>query len=88
MGLGLGVGAVQLDIAEGPLGLGAFLLHPRRQVGPLAPDRQRPEDTLGRGEGPVGPLQLALHTTASGERPLRHHDGLALGVVQRVLGEP
>ena len=35
-GLGLGVGAVQLDVAQGALSLGASLLHTGREVGALA----------------------------------------------------
>ena len=33
-------------------------------------------------------LQLALHPAPPGERPGGNDDGLAVGVVERVLGEP
>ena len=40
-GLGLGVGAVELDVTEGALGLLAPLLDPGGQVRLTAPERQR-----------------------------------------------
>ena len=89
MRLGLGVGAVELDVAEGPLGLRSAAPRPGR------PDRPARRARAGR-PGPARPapralvarLQLALDPAPSGERPLGHHDGLAVGVVERVLGEP
>ena len=87
-GLGLGVGAVELDVAEGPVGQQVLLLeggHPRRLA---APDGQRAHHLFGQVHGLGGPGQLALDPAPAGERPRRHHDGLAVGVVERVLGEP
>ena len=40
-GVGLGVGPVELDVAEGTLGQRVTILDPRRQLGLLAPHRQR-----------------------------------------------
>ena len=56
MRLGLGVGAVELGVAEGPFGLRAPLLHPRRQIGALAPHREGAEHPFGCREGFGGPL--------------------------------
>ena len=86
--LGLGVRAVELGVPEGALGLGPALFDASRQIGTLSPHRQRAEEPFRGGERRVGPLQLALHPPAPGERPFGHHDGLAVGVVQRVIGEP
>jgi hypothetical protein len=55
---------------------------------PVRRARAGPEDPLGHGEGRRGPAQLSLHPPASGERPLGDDDGLAVGVVEGVLGEP
>ena len=88
VGLGLGVGAVQLGVPEGALGLGAPLLDARGEIGTLAPHREGAQDPLGGAERFRGALQLALDAAAARERPLRHHDGLPVGVIERVIGEP
>ncbi len=88
VGLGLGVGAVELDIAEGPLGPGVLLLDAGGQVGPLAADGQDAEEPFGQGEGGGGPAQLALHPAPAREGPLGDDDRLAVGVVEGMLGEP
>ena len=84
-GLGLGVGAVQLDVAEGPLGVAPLLLQPGRPAGlrrpagaALARARSARSMTL------TARCELALDPAPARERPLGHDDGLALGVVQRV----
>ena len=85
--LGLRVGAVQLDVPARPVDLGPTVLEGRRERGLLAPHRQRRRQLL-RGVDDLGrPLELARHPSSSGERPLGHHDRLALGVVDRVAGE-
>ena len=85
--LALGVGAVELDVGEGPLDLLALLLEgggPRRL---LAAEREGLQDALAPLDGALGPLELALHAAPTRERPLGDDDRLALGVVDRVLGE-
>ena len=87
-GLGLGVGTVELHVAEGPVGQQVLLLeggHPRRLA---APDGQGADHLLGQVHGLGRPGQLALDPTPAGERPGRHHDGLSVAVVEGVLGEP
>jgi hypothetical protein len=46
-GLGLGVRAVELDVAERPLGLGLLLLDARRPRRLSAAERERREQLLG-----------------------------------------
>ena len=88
-GLGLGVGAVELDVAEGPLGLGPALLEPGRPLGLRAPERAaRRAPSRPRSSTFMARCSWRLHPAPAGERPLGHDDGLALGVVERVLGEP
>ena len=86
--VGLGVGAVELDVAEGPVGQQVLLLQGGHPLGLLAPDGQRPDHPLGQRHGLGGPGQLALDPPAARERPLGHHDGLAVLVVEGVLLEP
>ena len=85
--LALGVGAVELDVGEGPLDLLPLLLEGGRPRRLLAAQRERLQDLLALLDGALGPLELALHAAAAGERPLGHDDRLALEVVDRVLGE-
>ena len=87
-GFGLGVGAVELDVAEGPVGEDVLLLERGHPLGLAPTDRQRPHDLLGQVHGLGGPGQLALHPPSTGERPCGHHDGLAVGVVDGMVGEP
>ena len=87
-GLALGVEAVQLDVLERPLDLHPLRLQLGRQLGLLAPQRQRLEHLLAAGDDGHRPGQLALHPAPAGEAELGHDDRLALAVVQRVLGEP
>ena len=87
-GVGLGVGAVELDVAQGPVSQQVLLLEGGHPLGLLAPDGQRPDDPLGQAHGLRGPGELALDPSPPGERPLRHHDGLPVLVVERVLLEP
>src|SRR5438874_801166 len=76
-GLGLHVGAVELHVAEGPLGLGAALLQPGGEVGLGPPDRQVADGLLRRRQTLDRPVQLAPDLAPAGERPVGHHDGLA-----------
>ena len=86
-GVGLGVGAVELDVAEGALGHGVAVLDPGGQLRLPAPDRQGSDQPFRERHGRVGPLELALHPPAPGEGPLGHVDGLAPVVVERVAAE-
>ena len=84
---GLGVRAVELDVAEGALGLALALFELGGQVGPLPPHGKRCEHALSRVQRAQAALELALHATPSREGPLADDDGLTVVVVQRVLGE-
>ena len=64
-GLGLGVGAVELDVAEGPVGQQVLLLEGGHPLGPLAPDGERPDHPLGQRHGRRCPGELALDPTAA-----------------------
>ena len=86
--LGLGVGAVELDVFEGALGLCPPLLDPRRCLGPLASQGQRAQYPLGRRGQLDSPFELGLHAPPSGERPLGHDDRLVVLVPKRMLAEP
>src|SRR4029453_3934076 len=77
-GLALGVRAVQLDVAERPLGLFPALLEPGRPLGLSAPRGEGLERRLGLVDRRAGPFELALDPAAAGERPVGHDDGLAL----------
>ena len=87
-GLALGVGAVQLHVGQGPVGLLPSFL----QLGPPlcgpAPQRQRGHHPFRAAQHRGGPSELALHPAPAREGPVRHHDGLAVAVVEGVLGEP
>ncbi len=87
-GLGLGVRAVQLDVAERPLRLLPALFDPGCQVRLAAPERQRLKSALSAAERPGGLAELVLYPPAAGERPLRDLDRLAFVVCERVLREP
>ena len=52
--VGLGVGAVQLDVAEGALGQRVAVLYPGGQLRLLAPDRQGSDQLLHERHGRVG----------------------------------
>ena len=54
----------------------------------LAPQGKGAQDVLGSLEGLLRPGELVLDPSPLGEGPLGHDDGLALGVVERVLEEP
>ena len=56
--LALGVGAVQLDVAEGALGLLALLLQLGRPAGLPAPQGQRLEGRLGPLDGRAAPARV------------------------------
>ena len=86
--LGLAVGAVELDVAEGPLGLRPSLLDAGGALGPLAAKGKRVDEPLGGAQGLRGPPQLALDLAAAREGPLRDDDRLAAVVVEGSLGEP
>ena len=88
-GLALGVGAVELDVAEGPLGLLAPLLDGGAPLGLLAPQRQRRDSTFSARSSTV----LARSSwPCTRPRPGNDHSGTTMGwpvaVVERVLGEP
>ncbi len=87
-GLGLGVGAVELDVAQGPVGQEVLFLEGGHPGGLAPPDGQGPDQPLGQVHGLRRPGQLALDPPSARERPFGHDDGLAVGVVQGVLGEP
>ena len=86
--LALGVEAVQLDVGERPLDLGALRLDLRRPVGLASAQRQVLQHLLAGGQDRLGPVQLALDATAPRESELGDDDRLALGVVDRMLEEP
>ena len=85
---GLGVGAVQLDVAQGPLDRVLALLHAGRQLRLPAPNGKLGDDSLHPAQNLRQALELALHAAPSRKRPFRHFDGLALPVVDRVISEP
>ena len=87
-GVGLGVGAVELDVAQRPVGQEVLLLEGGHPLGLLAADRQGAHHPLGERHGLGRTGQLALDPAATGEGPLGHHDGLAVLVVDGVFGEP
>ncbi len=87
-GLALGVGAVELDVADGALGLLPLVLQAGRELGLLAPQGEGGQDPVGPFQGGLGPPELGLHPAPAGERPVAGDDGLALPVVERVLLEP
>ena len=87
-GVGLGVGAVELHVAESPVGQQVLLLQGGHPLGLPAPDGERSDDPLGQRHRLRRPGELALDPAPAGERPLGHHDGLSVLVVERVLGEP
>jgi hypothetical protein len=87
--LALGVGAVELDVGEGPLDLARACSSSRADHSACLPRSgsvcsafsARSSTTLARFSWPCT-------RPRPGKRPLGHDDGLALGVVDRVLGEP
>ncbi len=85
--VGLGVGAVQRDVSEGPLGHHVSILDLGSQLRLLPPDRQGSDHPFRDRHGRVGALELPLHPPAAGEGPVRHVDGLPAVVVERVLPE-
>ena len=85
--IGLGVRAVQRDIAEGPLGHGVAVFDLGGQLRLLPSDRQGSDHPLRDGHGHVRALELALHPPPAGERPVRDVDGLPAFVVERVSAE-
>ena len=87
-GVGLGVGAVKLYIAQSALGQCVPVLDARRQLRLLAPHGQRRQQSFHHGHGLIGPPELSLHPPSARERPLGHADGLPAFVVQRVAAEP
>ncbi len=87
-GFGLGVGAVQLHVAEGPLRLLATLFDPGCQVRLTAPQRQRLEGPLSASQRPGGLAELVLYPAPARERPLRDLDRLTFVVRERVFREP
>ncbi len=70
--LALGVGAVQLDVGERPLGQLALLLDLARPLGLLAPQGQRLQTTARPGSSSFrGPVELALHPAPRRVTPTR-----------------
>ena len=86
--LALGVQPVQLDVGECSLDLGPFRLDLRGPFGLAPAQRQVLQHLLAGGQDRLGPVQLALDAATTGESEFGHDDGLALGVVDRVLEEP
>ena len=86
--LALGVEAVQLDVLQRRLDLVALGLERRRELGSRTPQRKRMERLLRLGEHVAGAGELPLDAAAAREVPFGHEDRLALGVVERMLGEP
>jgi hypothetical protein len=87
-GFGLGVGAVELHVFEGALGLCSPILDAADEFGPLPAHGQHVDGSLCRLEHARGTAQLALYLASARERPLRHDDRLPAGVVEGPSGEP
>ena len=85
--VGLGVGAVELDVAEGTLGQRVPVLHPGGQLRLLAADRQGSDHLFHERHGRIGAFELPLDPPPPGEGPLGHVDGLAPVVVEGVAAE-
>ena len=75
-GFGLGVGAVQLDVAEGPLRLLAALFDPGCQIRLTAPERQ---GSAGRAQCPATPGWPAGAGSVLGADPGNDHSGTSIG---------
>ena len=56
-------------------------------LGLFASQGQRIKDALAGRECELGPVELPSYPAAAGEGPVRHRDGLAFFVVDRVFGE-
>ena len=74
--LGLGVGAVELDVAERPLGQRAPLLEPSARFGELAADRQRVDDPLC---GTAAARVARRSSPCTLPRPGKDHFGTTIG---------
>ena len=83
-----GIGAIQLDVAEGAFGFFTALFDPRRQVRLTATKGQRLQRSLGSLEHASGLPKLVLHPAAARKGPFGYHDRLALVVRQGVFTEP
>src|SRR5436190_2102357 len=83
-----GAGAIELDVRQRAFGFLAALFESRGELRLCPAQRELLQHRFGSLERLLGAQELTLHATATGKRPLRGHDGLALGVVQRVLAEP
>ncbi len=86
-GLGLGVRAVQLDVAAGTVDLGPAVGQGGGECGLPTANRQRGGDLLGCVDDLGRSLQLARHPATAGERPLGYDDGRAVGVEDGVARE-
>ena len=75
-GVGLGVGAVELDVAEGPLGQCVTILDPGGQLRLLAPDRQGREQPLGEASSR---LSARRSWRCTRPRPGKDHSGTLIG---------
>ena len=84
----LGVQAVELHVLVGALDVLLAFVELGRPRGLGAAQWKHLQNLLGAGGHCLRALELLLHFSACGELPLGHNDWLALGVVQRMLGEP
>ena len=84
----LGVQAVELHVLVGALDVLLAFVELGRPCGLGAAQRKHLQNLLGASGHCLGALELLLHFSACGELPFGHNDWLALGVVQRMLGEP
>ena len=75
-GLALGVGAVELDVAEGPLGLLALLLERGAPLGLLAPQRQGAEHASRPARAG---LWARVSWPCTRPRPGNDHSGTTMG---------
>ena len=87
-GLAFGVGAVEVDVAHGPVDELALLLEAGGGHGVSAAHGENVEGLVHPVEHGAGPFELLLDPAPAGERPLGHRYGLAVLVVDGVLGEP
>jgi hypothetical protein len=87
-GFALGVETVELHVFECALDLAASFFKLGAPCGLRATQGQGLQHAFRAIRQRLGTRELLLNATAAGEVPVGHHDGLALGVVDRVCGEP
>jgi hypothetical protein len=68
--------------------LNSSLFETGATFGSLTTEGKRVDEPLGGSESPSRPAQLALDSTAAGERPFRDDDRLTTVVVKGSFGEP